>query len=134
MLCSSVSKYKPDSHEKLWDLIYYRCLEGNKCNIINQNDKKKIGIVQVIFLSAMKHQATSWQLRLYEALFLIGYKKVLYDLGIDDEDAEKKFCGGAQLKGGRRVMFTLCQELEMNDQARLLQLFQVKLYLIHKCC
>jgi len=104
-----------------------KCLEGNKCNIINQDDRKKIGIVQVIFLSAVKHQATSWQLRLYEALFLIGYKKVLYDLGIDDEDAEKKFCGGAQLKGDRRLLFTLCQELEMNDQARLLQFFQDQL-------
>ena len=134
MLCSSVSKYKPYSHEEIWDLIYYRCLEGNKCNIINQDDRKKIGIVQVIFLSAVKHQATSWQLRLYEALFLIGYKKVLYDLGIDDEDAEKKLCGGAQLKWDRRLLFTLCQELEMNDQARLLQFFQVKLHLILECC
>ena len=102
--------------------------------MINNDDDKKIGIVQVIYLSAVKHGATLWQLRLYEALFLTGYKKVLYDLGIDDEDAEKKFSVGGQLKADRRLLFTLCQELEINDQARLVQCFQVHLYFILEYC
>jgi len=110
-----------------------KCLEGNKCNIINKDDKKEIGIVTVIYLSAVRHRATSWQLRLYEALFLTGYKKVLYDLGIEDEDAEKNFSVGAQLKADRRLLFTLCQELEINDQARLVQCFQNELAQYGQC-
>ena len=98
----------------------------NKSNIINNQDPThKIGIVQVINLSAEKHGARTWQTRVYEALFHIGYKQLLYDLGIDDEEAERKFQVGMQLKSLRKLLFNLCQELEMNDQARLIQLFQV---------
>ena len=98
----------------------------NKCNVINNQDSThKIGIVQVINLSAEKHGARTWQTRVYEALFHIGYKQLLYDLGIDDEEAERKFQVGMQLKSLRKLLFNLCQELEMNDQARLIQLFQV---------
>ena len=107
-------------------ILVFRILERNKRNIINNQDQNnQIGIVQVINLSAEKHGAISWQFRVYQALFLIGYKKLLYDLGIDDEDAERKFHGGIQLKAERRLLFKLCQELEINDQARLVQLFQV---------
>ena len=98
----------------------------NKSNMINNQDPThKIGIVQVINLSAEKHGARTWQIRVYEALFHIGYKQLLYDLGIDDEEAERKFQVGLQLKSLRKSLFNLCQELEMNDQARLIQLFQV---------
>ena len=98
----------------------------NKSNIINNQDPThKIGIVQVINLSAEKHGARTWQTRVYEALFHIGYKQLLYDLGIDEEEAERKFQVGMQLKSLRKLLFNLCQELEMNDQARLIQLFQV---------
>jgi len=102
-------------------------IEMNKCNILNKDDQnnKNVGILQVVFLSAVKNGATtSWQSKVYEALFLIGYKKLLYDMGIDDEQAEEKFQSGVQLKADRRLLFKLCQELEMNDQARLLQCFQ----------
>ena len=80
-------------------------------------------------LSAQKHRvgAVSWQIRVYEALFLIGNKKLLFDLGVDDEDAERKFRGGLQIKAERRILFKLCQELEINDQARLVKLFKVHL-------
>merc|ERR1711892_485006 len=104
-----------------------RYLEMNKCNILNKHDQenKDVGIVQVVYLSAVKNGATtSWQSKVYEALFLIGYKKLLYDMGIEDEQAEEKFQSGVQLKADRRLLFKLCQELEMNDQARLLQCFQ----------
>ena len=93
--------------------------------INNQDPIHKIGIVQVINLSAERHGARSWQTRVYEALFHIGYKQLLYDLGIDDEKAEQKFQVGMQLKSLRKSLYNLCQELERNDQARLIQLFQV---------
>ena len=94
--------------------------------INNQDPIHKIGIVQVINLSAERHGARSWQTRVYEALFHIGYKQLLYDLGIEDEEAEQKLQVGMQLKSLRKSLYNLCQELEMNDQARLIQLLQVR--------
>ena len=82
----------------------------------------------MINLSAEKHGAIYWQDRVYQALFQIGYKKLLYDLGIDDEHAEQKLSGGIQIRPDRRLLFKLCQELEMKDQASLVQLFKVRRY------
>jgi len=106
-----------------------RVIEANKRNVINIQDENPIGIVQVMNLSAQKLGlgAVSWQIRVYEALFLIGNKKLLFDLGVDDEDAERKFRGGLQIKAERRILFKLCQELEINDQARLVKLFKDKI-------
>ena len=111
----------------IWYIPDCRALEQHKYNRF-QDDGNNRGFVQVLYLSAEKNKATSWELRLYEALFLIGSKKVLYDLGIDD--VEKKFSSGAKLKPDRRLLFTLCKELETNEQAKLVQYFQVHLYFV----
>merc|ERR1712013_849328 len=93
-----------------------RAIEHHKRNIF-QDDGNDIGIVQVINLSAEKNRALHWQIRVYQALFLLEYKNILFQLGIDDEEAHPKFNDGCHIKPERRLIFKLCQELEMKDQA-----------------
>merc|ERR1712013_755835 len=70
-----------------------RAIEHHKRNIF-QDDGNDIGIVQVINLSAEKNRALHWQIRVYQ-----------------------KFNDGCHIKPERRLIFKLCQELEMKDQA-----------------
>merc|ERR1712013_459352 len=51
-----------------------RAIEHHKRNIF-QDDGNDIGIVQVINLSAEKNRALHWQIRVYQALFLLEYMK-----------------------------------------------------------
>jgi len=94
-----------------------RAIEKHQRNIF-QDDGNEIGIVQVINLSAQKNRALHWQIRVYQALYLLEYKMMLYQLGIDDEEAEQKFHDGSHIKSERRLLFKLCQQLEMKDQAQ----------------
>jgi len=103
-----------------------RAIEQYKRNIF-QDDGNDIGIVQVIYLSAEKNSAISWQIRVYQALYLIEHKKMLYDLGVDDEEAEHKFKGGNHIKPERRLLFKLCQDLEMKDQAMIVEFMKTQL-------
>ena len=75
----------------------------------------------MIGLSAVKNGVKSWQIRMYQALFLLQQKKMLYELGIDDEEAEQKFQGGNHIKPVRRLLFRFCQELEMKYQAQVVE-------------
>ena len=95
---------------------FFRAIEKHQRNIFGA-DGNDIGIVQVISLSAERNSAISWQIRIYQALFFLGHKKMLYELGIDDEKAEQKFRGGNHIKPERRLLFKLCQDLGMKDQA-----------------
>ena len=81
----------------------------------------------MIGLSAVKNGVKSWQIRMYQALFLLQQKKMLYELGIDDEEAEQKFQGGNHIKPVRRLLFRLCQELEMKDQAEIVEFMKTQL-------
>ena len=101
-------------------------IELNQKNIF-QDD---IGIVQVISLSAKKNNAISWEVRVYQALYLIGYKLVLYQLGIDEEEMDAKFHGGNHVKAERRLLFNLCQDLEMKDQAALVEYVKYQLGIV----
>ena len=101
-------------------------IEFNQKNIF-QDD---IGIVQVISLSAKKNNAISWEVRVYQALYLIGYKLVLYQLGIDEEEMDAKFHGGNHVKAERRLLFNLCQDLEMKDQAALVEYVKYQLGIV----
>jgi len=103
-----------------------RAIEKHQRNIF-QDDGNNIGIVQVINLSAEKNSAISWQIRVYQALFLLDQKKMLYDLGIDDEEAEQKFKDGTHIKPERRMLFRLCQDLEMKDQAMVVEFMKTQL-------
>eukprot|EP00092_Neocalanus_flemingeri_P063231 GFUD01076461.1.p1 GENE.GFUD01076461.1~~GFUD01076461.1.p1 ORF type:complete len:523 (+),score=152.86 GFUD01076461.1:49-1617(+) len=103
-----------------------RAIEQHQRNIF-QDDGNEIGIVQVINLSAEKNSAISWQIRVYQALFLLEHKKMLYELGIDDEEAQQRFQGGNHIKAERRLLFKLCQDLEMKDQAMVGQLMKTQL-------
>ena len=81
----------------------------------------------MIGLSAVKNGVKSWQIRMYQALFLLQQKKMLYELGIDDEEAEQKFQGGNHIKPVRRLLFRFCQELEMKDQAQVVEFMRTQL-------
>ena len=101
----------------IWNV---RAIEQHQKNIFH-DDGNGIGIVQVIGLSAQKNGVMSWQIRMYQALFMLQQKKMLYELGIDDEEAEQKFQGGNHIKPVRRLLFRLCQELDMTDQAQVVE-------------
>ena len=58
---------------------------------------------------------------------MLQQKKMLYELGIDDEEAEQKFQGGNHIKPVRRLLFRLCQELEMKDQAEVVEYMKTQL-------
>ena len=81
----------------------------------------------MVHLSAQKNNKISWQIPVYQALFLLQHKKMLYELGIDDEEAEQNFQGGNHIKPERRMLFNLCQDLEMKDQARVVEFMKTQL-------
>lgn len=103
-----------------------RAIEQHQRNIFH-DDGNGIGIVQVIGLSAIKNGVVSWQIRMYQALFLLQQKMMLYQLGFDDEEAEQKFQAGNHIKPNRRLLFKLCQELEMKDQAEVVEYMKTEL-------
>jgi len=102
-----------------------KAIEENQQNTFQK--ESDVGIVQIINLSAEKNKAINWEVRVYQALYLLHHNLTLYKLGIAQEDADQHFEGGNHIKSERRLLYKLCEELEMKDQDRLVEFTRMQI-------
>ena len=99
-------------------------MESRGANLFSNSGGAQIGIVEMLVLSAEKNKAVSWEMKVYQALRLVGQKRLLYDLGVEDADIEGGLAGGRYVKSTRRLLFFLCEYLSSKQAARLASLLQ----------
>ena len=71
-----------------------RKIEKQKKNDVNESG---IGIMELMFLSLKKNGANTWPLVVYQTLYLVGHKRILYDLGMEVDQETKVLEGGQKI-------------------------------------
>jgi len=87
-------------------------IETGKKNFVTSFDERKIGIVETLVISAKKNSAVSWEMKLYQALLLIGRKGLVYELGVTGEEEMDETLVGSYVKSSRRLLLQLAECLD----------------------
>jgi len=83
---------------------------------------KQLGIVQCLKVSADANQSKPWSDKLYQGLYLLGQHRLLYELGIEEDEARQRLRGAVYLKQERACFFRLCELMLSQDQKKFLEL------------
>jgi len=102
-------------------------IESTKRNLFPLNNMQ-IGIVESLVISAERNKgiAPIWEMKVYQALVLIGLKRLLYDLGVDETEIKKSLSGTRYVKNSRRLLFQLADSLGSKEANQLLALLLEK--------
>ena len=78
------------------------------------------GIFQLFFQALQMKNAPTWPDYVYQSLFQIGHKSILYyDLEIDIEDKEKQLQEAQKIIPERLLLFTLAENMDSSEQQEL---------------
>jgi len=107
-------------------------MENEQNNLLTYSNRK-IGIVESLRISAMRNPQVAhvWELKLYEALLLVGQKRLLYDLGVEDVSGETSLAQTRCIKSNRRMLFLLAEKLITKEAAQLVSFLQREQVLVH---
>jgi len=94
-------------------------IETGQKNFVTLFDERKIGIVETLVISAKQNSAVSWEMKLYQALLLIGRKKLIYELGVTGEEEMEETLVGNYVKSSRRLLFQLAECFDYKGSATL---------------
>ena len=89
---------------------------------LNDINGEGCGIMQLIFHSLMRNGSSSWPLVVFQTLYLVGQKRILYDLGMDVDQEAKVLEEGHKIKAERRLLYNLIENLESCEQDHLARL------------
>jgi len=90
-------------------------IQTTQKNFVTAVDDKKIGIVETLVMSARKNSAVSWEMKLYQALLLVGRKRLVFDLGVKGEEEMTEALNGSHVKPSRRLLFQLAECLDSKN-------------------
>ena len=98
-----------------------RTIERQKENAVNDTG---CGIMELIFLSLKKNGSSSWPLIVFQTLYLIGHKRILYDLGMEVDQVQKVLEEGHKIKCERRLLYNLIENMDSSEHGRLVEILQ----------
>ena len=96
-----------------------RKIEKQKKNDVTESG---CGIMELMFLSLKKNGANTWPLVVYQTLYLVGHKRILYDLGMEVDQETKVLEGGQKIKCERRLLFNLIENMDSTENDSLVQI------------
>ena len=98
-----------------------RNIERQKKNDVNGAG---CGIMELIFLSLERKGNTSWPLIVFQTLYLVGHKRLLYDLGMEVEQVGKVLEEGHKIKCERRLLYSLIENMDSSEHGKLVQILK----------
>ena len=98
-----------------------RNIEKQKENDVNGAG---CGIMELIFLSLKRKGSTSWPLIVFQALYLVGHKRILYDLGMEVDQMTKVLEEGHKIKCERRLLYNLIENMDTSEHGSLVQILK----------
>ena len=98
-----------------------RSIEKQKENDVNGAG---CGIMELIFLSLEKKGSSSWPLIVFQTLYLIGHKRILYDLGMEVDQVKKVLEEGHKIKCERRLLYNLIENMDSSEHGSLVQILK----------
>jgi len=95
-------------------------METRKKNTFPYN-KLEIGIVEMLVISAKKNKVLSWEMKVYQALLLVGQLRLVINLGVQAESREELDAAleGSHVRNSRKLLFRLSDSLSSKDSQKL---------------
>ena len=90
----------------------------------NDLDGEGCGIMGVIYLSLMRKGSSSWPLIVFQTLYLVGHRRILYDLGMEVDQASKMLEEGHKIKCERRLLYNLIENMDSSEHGSLVGILQ----------
>ena len=99
-------------------------LKRNWISTDDDSNGKGCGIMQLIYHSLENNGSSTWPPIVFRTLYLVGQKRILFELGLDVEREVRVLEEGHKIKPERRLLYNLIENMESAEHDRLSRVLQ----------